>query len=89
MGFGFFMCIGGIDMWTKEDFDNLEQALKNVRDYEQATAERNKYLIPDVKEKSDCMHDNCPNCHGTGINKLGGMCVHGISCPCSKCRTYC
>ena len=36
-----------------------------------------------------CMHDTCPNCLGTGIRKDGGMCIHGISCPCPKCRSTC
>ena len=35
---------------------------------------------------SDCMHDNCSSCGGTGIRKDGlGACIHMISCPCSKC----
>ncbi len=36
-----------------------------------------------------CMHDACPECCGTGIKKTGGMCVHGISCPCPKCSPTC
>lgn len=32
-----------------------------------------------------CMHDNCGQCHGTGIKLDGSMCVHMISCPCPKC----
>lgn len=36
--------------------------------------------------KSDCLHDNCTSCDGTGIRKDGlGPCVHMISCPCPKC----
>jgi hypothetical protein len=38
---------------------------------------------------SDCMHDNCPTCKGTGYNAYGGRCVHGIACPCAKCRITC
>lgn len=42
------------------------------------------------KIMSDCMHDNCPTCNGTGVSRVtGGSCIHGISCPCKKCRTYC
>ena len=68
-------------MWTEEDYNKLEKGLKKF------LSEENKCTTLNSNVKSDCMHDNCPNCHGTGINKLGGMCVHGISCPCSKCRT--
>lgn len=36
-----------------------------------------------------CMHDQCTECHGTGIKFNGGACVHGLSCPCPKCSpTY-
>lgn len=36
-----------------------------------------------------CMHMSCSNCQGTGTNKLtGGMCVHGLSCPCPRCSPY-
>lgn len=36
--------------------------------------------------KSDCLHDNCSSCNGTGIRKDGlGTCIHMISCPCPKC----
>lgn len=36
-------------------------------------------------KKSDCLHDNCTSCDGTGIRKDGlGTCVHMMSCSCSK-----
>lgn len=45
-----------------------------------------KILDWNYKEKSDCLHDNCPSCGGTGVRKDGlGSCVHMISCPCPKC----
>jgi hypothetical protein len=31
-----------------------------------------------------CLHDQCSNCHGTGIGIIG-PCVHMLSCPCPKC----
>ena len=35
---------------------------------------------------SQCLHDNCSVCDGTGIRKDGlGSCIHMISCPCPKC----
>jgi len=33
----------------------------------------------------ECMHDRCPECHGTGKKWNGQMCVHMLSCPCPKC----
>lgn len=38
---------------------------------------------------SNCLHDNCNECNGTGIKANGGMCIHNISCSCNKCSpTY-
>lgn len=38
---------------------------------------------------SPCMHDACTECHGTGVKRFGGACIHGISCPCPKCSAFC
>lgn len=32
-----------------------------------------------------CMHDNCPDCVGTGLRRDGSVCIHEISCPCPRC----
>lgn len=40
-------------------------------------------VIPN-KPSSPCLHDNCPQCHGTGIGLIG-TCIHMVSCPCPKC----
>lgn len=38
------------------------------------------------KEHTNCLHDNCSSCDGTGIRKDGlGSCVHMMSCLCPKC----
>lgn len=40
--------------------------------------------------KIKCLHDQCPNCGGTGVRKDGlGLCFHGIACPCPKCSFTC
>lgn len=36
-----------------------------------------------------CLHDACPECHGTGRKQSGEMCVHMIACPCPKCTPRC
>ena len=33
-----------------------------------------------------CAHEQCPQCHGTGIKVDGSPCIHYISCSCPKCR---
>lgn len=36
-----------------------------------------------------CMHENCPECVGTGVKRDGSPCIHMISCPCPKCSPRC
>ena len=38
------------------------------------------------KDISNCLHDNCSSCGGTGVRKDGlGPCIHMMSCSCPKC----
>ena len=58
--------------------------------YEQDLIEKqlnHKQRINDYqnKEWTPCLHDRCPECHGTGKKLTGHACVHFISCPCPKC----
>lgn len=47
---------------------------------------QNNYIYKqDDKKKSNCLHENCPRCNGTGISNLGGVCIHNIACNCPKC----
>ena len=32
-----------------------------------------------------CLHEQCPECHGTGKKYDETFCIHYISCPCIKC----
>lgn len=36
--------------------------------------------------KESCVHKSCPDCKGSGTKSDGNMCVHYISCSCSKCN---
>ena len=36
-----------------------------------------------------CMHNECSQCHGTGVKLDGSKCIHHISCPCPKCTPVC
>lgn len=58
-------------------FDDVWDQMKKIN-------ELNRVYEP--QKFSDCMHDNCPACGGTGIRKDGlGQCIHNMSCPCKKC----
>ena len=35
-----------------------------------------------------CQHDNCSDCHGSGVKKNGMKCIHMISCRCKKCSPF-
>lgn len=63
--------------------------------YEDDLAKRQKEHLDQVANNQPkwnnqpCMHDACPSCIGTGIKLDGSMCIHSISCHCSKCSPYC
>lgn len=48
-------------------------------------SDRDKVKANDENYEEPCLHDSCPECHGTGRKAGGGMCIHGIACPCPKC----
>jgi len=60
------------------------------KQYEENLRRRQKEHLDSIQSQKDmnwrpCMHDSCPNCHGTGLDSQGRTCVHSISCPCPKC----
>lgn len=60
------------------------------RQYEEDLKERRKRHLAAINAQNDfnwrpCMHDQCEQCHGTGVTTTGQQCVHMISCPCPKC----
>lgn len=66
----------------------------NREQYERDLAERRRKHLEAVTQRQDadwrpCVHENCPECVGTGIKKDGSSCVHMISCPCPKCSPRC
>jgi len=64
-----------------KEFDELMDKIKKSSDL--------IWIYGNKITMSDCLHDNCPECHGTGNKDNGGICVHFISCSCSKCTpTY-
>lgn len=57
-------------------------------EYEQ-TNSSNIFINFKNKHYDACLHGGCPECGGSGIKKDGTMCIHYITCFCSKCRiTY-
>lgn len=64
------------------------------RSYEEDLRRRQREHLDRVHNRTErhwqpCLHDNCPECVGTGIKRDGHTCIHGISCPCPKCSAYC
>ena len=62
--------------------------------YEQDLIRRQAEHLKQVSDGQDlnwrpCLHDQCPDCVGTGVKRDGKPCVHGISCPCQKCYPSC
>lgn len=40
-----------------------------------------------IRTNSDCLHDTCAKCRGTGLElATGKQCIHNIHCSCKKCR---
>ena len=59
-------------------------------EYEEDLKRRQREHLDSIRYAHDhtwqpCMHDQCPECVGTGVKKDGSMCIHGIACPCPKC----
>lgn len=44
-----------------------------------------KYEYERTVSRSDCMHQSCTQCHGSGRKGDGTSCIHMISCPCKIC----
>lgn len=91
-----FIDIAFIDQSIEKQFLDIENKInmntptENAREkYEKDLAERKrKHLEKVSKEKKEwtpCLHDQCPECIGTGIKKNGSPCVHNLSCNCPKC----
>jgi len=58
--------------------------------YEENLKKRQEEHLKNVQGFQDscwqpCLHDECTQCHGTGIKLDGTPCIHHISCPCPKC----
>ena len=62
----------------------------NREEYEKQLAEKQMNHLENmnhIRERNwrPCMHDQCTQCHGTGVKWDGSACIHSISCPCPKC----
>lgn len=40
------------------------------------------------RDNDPCLHQSCPECHGSGRKSNGQICVHMISCRCFRCNPY-
>lgn len=64
----------------------------NKEQYEENLRRIQKQHLENIQKHTHwqpCMHDQCTECHGTGMKLDGTPCVHGISCPCPKCSPRC
>ena len=66
----------------------------NRKDYEEDLRRRQEEHLRNIGNYGDsfwqpCLHEQCPECVGTGIRKDGSFCIHGLSCPCPKCTPRC
>ena len=56
--------------------------------YEEELAQRQAQHLGNINNTQQwqpCLHDQCTQCHGTGVRLNGSPCVHSLSCSCSKC----
>jgi len=57
------------------------------KEYGNGLSERQKKHLEDIeKNRQPCLHDGCPECHGTGRKADGSSCIHMLSCPCPRCN---
>jgi hypothetical protein len=71
------------ERYEKELADRQRDHLQNV--YKNGYVER---LQPSTKAWKPCLHNDCNECHGTGVKIDGTACIHMISCNCPKCTPY-
>lgn len=62
--------------------------VEKPHNYDEDLARRQREHLARVRgghsDWQPCLHDQCQSCHGTGINSMGGACIHAIACPCPK-----
>lgn len=64
------------------------------QEYERELREIQRKHLDKIRQLYDhewqpCLHDQCSQCHGTGMKEDGSMCIHAISCPCPRCTPRC
>lgn len=80
-----------INVGEKKSEKELTDFIKKMqRSFKKITPNLGDYMLP-LRNTSrtidtDCLHDKCSRCHGTGLGPKGELCSHFIYCPCSKCR---
>jgi DnaJ-class molecular chaperone len=73
-----------------DDFDKaFEKAIKEINEGKDKFVIFTTFNVKVTPTPSNCLHDSCPECHGSGIKANGSACVHFISCPCPKCNPMC
>ena len=85
-------------MDNKDIIDQLKNAKLNytpqdIEEYYKDLREKQANHLDKIKSRKStiwrpCLHNNCEECHGTGLKSDGRTCVHMISCPCPKCSPH-
>lgn len=78
-------------MYSKDNLadiinEKFEELRKSVLESEKWITIPNFFPLPfDDVLFPECLHNQCPECHGSGIKSTGGACFHNLSCSCPKC----
>ena len=77
-----------VETWISEDL----KPRNSREEYERDLKERQRRHLEKIEDQGKywqpCLHDQCSDCVGTGRKRDGSLCVHCLSCPCSKCSPY-
>lgn len=68
----------------KEDEEYLRRRENHLKEVERYKKSKLRKYRP-----SQCKHNQCTKCHGTGVEVDGRICVHHISCDCPRCSIMC
>ena len=69
-----------MNRWTTGRNENPDEDLRRRQQDHLRQVGRNNMMRP-----SDCKHNQCRSCVGTGVRIDGSRCVHSISCLCARC----
>ena len=69
-------------------YENESERDRELRKRQNEHMRKVHYRKRKQDQASDCQHNQCSGCHGTGIKLDGTVCHHMISCNCSRCDPF-